>query len=322
MKVGRLAGTQLLHGVDTGGLEQVRVLLAHAANANQVGAVHPLENLVFGAAGLLGERLAALAVAARLQEAVRRLETAAHEGLAVLGADAFDRRERRHGLDPSSGDVARTRRYDTQIGSWARRDSLRRTRSVRRWRRVRARARTHPPGVTVMTSAPSSPITNVCSNWAVRLPSRVTAVQPSSHITESGAPRVSIGSIVNDVLTSSGDLGPPLEVVRNLQIRVEFGADTMADELAHDAEAVLDRMSLDRPTDEIDRAARTGRLDTELESTRVSATRRTESGSTSPTRKVADVSPWTPPMKMVTSMLMMSPSASGRSRGCHGRSPR
>jgi hypothetical protein len=39
------------------------------------------------------------------------------------------------------------------------------------------------------------------------------------------------------------------------------------------------------------------------------------SGSTSPTKNVALVSPWTPPMNPVTSMLQMSPSCSARESG-------
>ena len=48
---------------------------------------------------------------------------------------------------------------------------------------------------------------------------------------------------------------------------------------------------------------------------RVSATRRREWSSASPTRKVTEVSPWTPSRKIVTSMLTMSPSARGRLSG-------
>lgn len=46
-------------------------------------------------------------------------------------------------------------------------------------------------------SAPVSVTTRVCSNWAVRLRSFVTTVQPSSHMSYSWVPSVSIGSIVN-----------------------------------------------------------------------------------------------------------------------------
>ncbi len=47
----------------------------------------------------------------------------------------------------------------------------------------------------------------------------------------------------------------------------------------------------------------------------VTATRRRDISSTLPTKNVAFVSPWTPSLNRVTSMLMMSPSTSGRSSG-------
>ena len=53
------------------------------------------------------------------------------------------------------------------------------------------------PGA-VSTSTPSSVTNNVCSNWAVRLPSAVAAVQPSSNtILCCHVPSVIIGSTVN-----------------------------------------------------------------------------------------------------------------------------
>ncbi len=55
---------------------------------------------------------------------------------------------------------------------------------------------TNHPSATVRTSAPSSVTTRVCSNWAVRRPSAVTAVQPLSHIFSRQVPMVIIGSMV------------------------------------------------------------------------------------------------------------------------------
>ena len=48
----------------------------------------------------------------------------------------------------------------------------------------------------VRISAPESVTRSVCSNWAVRLRSAVTTVQPSSQMSYSMVPSVSIGSIV------------------------------------------------------------------------------------------------------------------------------
>ena len=48
----------------------------------------------------------------------------------------------------------------------------------------------------VRTSAPFSVTTMVCSNWAHRLPSAVSTVQPSSHMYQPPAPKVIMGSMV------------------------------------------------------------------------------------------------------------------------------
>ena len=49
----------------------------------------------------------------------------------------------------------------------------------------------------------------VCSNWAVKERSLVTTVQPSSHISHSCAPIVTIGSTVNVMFStiSSSNMG-------------------------------------------------------------------------------------------------------------------
>jgi hypothetical protein len=49
---------------------------------------------------------------------------------------------------------------------------------------------------SVRISAPVSVTRRVCSNWALRRRSAVTTVHPSSHISQSGVPRLSIGSMV------------------------------------------------------------------------------------------------------------------------------
>lgn len=71
-------------------------------------------------------------------------------------------------------------------------------RSLRAWaylQRARWGAPTRPQGC-VRTSAPSAVTSSVCSNCAEGRRSRVTAVQPSSHMSHSWVPRLSIGSMV------------------------------------------------------------------------------------------------------------------------------
>ena len=53
-----------------------------------------------------------------------------------------------------------------------------------------------PQGRRVSTSTPSSVTRTVCSNCAVRLPSAVTAVQPSSQTRAYQLPMVIMGSMV------------------------------------------------------------------------------------------------------------------------------
>lgn len=61
---------------------------------------------------------------------------------------------------------------------------------------VRPSAGAGGPHGRVRISAPVSVTTSVCSNWAVRFRSLVTTVQPSSHMSYSYVPSVSIGSMV------------------------------------------------------------------------------------------------------------------------------
>ena len=53
------------------------------------------------------------------------------------------------------------------------------------------------PQGSVRISLPLSVMRMVCSNCAERFRSLVTTVQPSSHISHSCVPRLSIGSMVN-----------------------------------------------------------------------------------------------------------------------------
>ena len=92
----------------------------------------------------------------------------------------------------------------------------------------------------------------VCSNWALRLPSLVTAVQPSSHTYRSGEPSVIIGSMVKVMPGSSTVSARGVEVVQDLQPAVELLADAVADELAHDAEPAGGGVVLDGPADVVD----------------------------------------------------------------------
>ena len=55
---------------------------------------------------------------------------------------------------------------------------------------------------SVRMSMPSLVFTTVCSHWALKLPSRVTAVQPSARVFVPGRPTLSIGSTVNTLPTS------------------------------------------------------------------------------------------------------------------------
>src|SRR5262249_867346 len=60
--------------------------------------------------------------------------------------------------------------------------------------RFQAPPRAALPYLPVSTSGPDSVIAMVCSKWAAKLPSFVTAVQPSSRIRTSQLPIVTIGS--------------------------------------------------------------------------------------------------------------------------------
>ena len=101
----------------------------------------------------------------------------------------------------------------------------------------------------------------MCSNWAVRLPSAVTAVQSSSHILCCHVPRLIIGSIVNVMPGPHDHRRPRVVVVQHLDVGVELLADAVADERPDDAVAVRLGVVLDGPADVADRPARAHGLD-------------------------------------------------------------
>ena len=83
-----------------------------------------------------------------------------------------------------------------------------------------ARARGPAQG-TVRISAPCSVTSRVCSNWALRLPSAVTAVHPSSHARCVPGRALIIGSTVKVIPGSMTVCGLGLVVVGNLEGGVE-----------------------------------------------------------------------------------------------------
>ena len=58
-------------------------------------------------------------------------------------------------------------------------------------------------GLIVSTSGPSFVTATVCSKWADKLPSRVTAVQPSESTFTAGLPMFTIGSIASVIPSAS-----------------------------------------------------------------------------------------------------------------------
>ena len=121
----------------------------------------------------------------------------------------------------------------------------------------------HEPGEDV--AAVGRCTTSVCSNWAVRRRSTVTAVQPSSHRSCSHAPIVIIGSMVKVMPSSIDAVEARLVVVGHVQVGVELLADPVADEAAHHAEAVALGMLLDGPADLVEGSARAHDRDGALE---------------------------------------------------------
>src|SRR5450759_1546877 len=89
-QIGRIAMSQLDGRVDTGDLEQVRVLGANALDAIQIDAIDPLENESVRDPGGHLEVIAALRLCALLEQLVGCLDPDSSELLGVYGTDSFD----------------------------------------------------------------------------------------------------------------------------------------------------------------------------------------------------------------------------------------
>ena len=101
----------------------------------------------------------------------------------------------------------------------------------------------------VSTSGPDGVTAMVSSKWAEMLPSAVTTVQPSSSSADVVAAEVEhrLDREAHPRLDAHPGPGPP--VVGDLRILVHGGADAVADEVPHDAVAVLVGDRLDRGAD-------------------------------------------------------------------------
>ena len=113
----------------------------------------------------------------------------------------------------------------------------------------------------VSTSGPAFVTATVCSKCADRLPSLVTAVQPSASTFTAGP-----ADVHHRLDRQHHALGQPrsaarLAVVRNLRLLVQRRADAVADELAHHREPVRLDVLLDRVPDVRDPAAEPHLLD-------------------------------------------------------------
>src|ERR1035437_6833116 len=89
-QIGRIPMSQLDGRVDTGDLEQVRVLGANALDAIQVDTIDPLENESVRDPGGHLEVIAALRLCALLEQLVGCLDPDSSELLGVYGTDSFD----------------------------------------------------------------------------------------------------------------------------------------------------------------------------------------------------------------------------------------
>ena len=116
-------------------------------------------------------------------------------------------------------------------------------------------------GDTVKASQPSSVMPTVCSNWAERDRSRVTAVQPSDSILTCGLPRLIIGSMVNSIPGFSCDAFARLAVMQDIRAVVKNLPQTVTAKIAHDAAALPFGIGLDGRADVAGRAAGPGRRD-------------------------------------------------------------
>ena len=131
-----------------------------------------------------------------------------------------------------------------------------------------------------------------CSKWAERLPSRVTAVQPSSLTYTSGPPSVHHRLDREHHALAQPDAAVGLAEVRHLRILVQPPADAVPDELAHHREARALGMLLDRGRDVADAPTRPDCLDARLERlARHVASARSPPALTAPTGTVTAASP-------------------------------
>ena len=113
----------------------------------------------------------------------------------------------------------------------------------------RLRARPALLAAPSASSGPSAVTATVCSKCADRLPSRVTAVQPSASTFTAGLP-----SVHHRLDREHHALGQPrpaarLAVVRNLRLLVQRCADAVPDELAHHRKPVRLDVLLHRVAD-------------------------------------------------------------------------
>ena len=108
---------------------------------------------------------------------------------------------------------------------------------------------------------PSRVTTTVCSKCADRLPSRVTAVQPSDSTFTAGLPAFTIGSIASTMPFRQPRPASGRPVVGNLRLLVQRRADAVTDELAHHRKPVRLDVLLHRRADVRDPRARLHRVD-------------------------------------------------------------
>ena len=85
-----VAVAELLHGVHTGGLEQLGELRTDALDTEQVGMIDPSEHPAVVDAGGVFDGLAALRVATLLKELIDGLNADGDEFLSVHRADSLD----------------------------------------------------------------------------------------------------------------------------------------------------------------------------------------------------------------------------------------
>ena len=110
------------------------------------------------------------------------------------------------------------------------------------------------------TSQPSPVTPTICSNWADRLRSRVTAVHPSSSTFTSGRPAFTIGSTVKNMpVAQHRSFAGPAEM-QHVRWLVEAPSNAVTAEVANNAEAVTLDEGLDCVPDVAQRGTRLHRL--------------------------------------------------------------